>query len=163
MALYKRGKKWWCQFKIDGKRYRLNTDRTDKRLAAEQERALRLKMERRANGHKDYDETKAKKIADLVGEYAKELGRLERSQGYVASQETRASRQLAGVSRLEDVTTETVTRTLARLAVDLKLSPKSQNDYRMALYSFFAWLVREGRWEANPVKAVPTVKVFEKT
>jgi integrase len=37
------------------------------------------------------------------------------------------------------------------------------NAYRVAAHSFFAWLVRDGRWESNPVEQVARVRPGEST
>ena len=47
MSLYQheQSKFWWCRFKVRGRTYRLSTEETDRRTAAQKERAIRAEIE----------------------------------------------------------------------------------------------------------------------
>ena len=129
----------------------LRDERVAKLAAAELTRRLELG----SVGVERHTATRARRPLDLAEDYVKELARLGRAALHVSTTRTRLRRVLGDFSRVEDVTPETVRETLVRLSEAHGFGPKTQNYHRLALSAFFAWLIKEGRWGANPVASVP--------
>lgn len=129
----------------------LRDERVAKLAAAELTRRLELG----SVGVERHTATRARRPLDLAEDYVKELARLGRAALHVSTTRTRLRRVLGDFPRVEDVTPETVRETLVRLSEAHGFGPKTQNYHRLALSAFFAWLIKEGRWGANPVASVP--------
>lgn len=136
----------------------------DKRSAFEIAAKLIKTEERRAAGLETAD-AGARDVPSLIKDYLAEQLRRGRCEGHVKTTGNRVRRVLEGVSRLEDATPERVRLALTKIAdapirrgqdtvKGKRPTAKTVNGYRTSLFGFFAWLVREGRWEKNPVMAV---------
>ncbi len=163
MSLYKRGRVWWVERWIAGKRKRKSLGVRDRKAAEIKAADLLRNDELRAAGVETFQETRLAPLGSLVAEYTGELTRLGRSKVHVQSTKGRLERLVRGCDRVAELTPERVRRALTRLADELGLCAKTSNDYRNAIHGFFSWLVREGRWEGNPVAAVPKVRVIGKS
>jgi integrase len=164
MYLYKRGKKWWLEVVIDGRRRRRSLGTSDSRLAHERATALSKAMER---GNEEQEETRTARPSALIDEYVKELQRRKKSDVHISVTGTRLRWFLGEMRSLEEATPERIRKALARLAeTELKghkhkhgrrPTPKTMNAYRGALHAFFSWLVKLERWDRNPVISVARV------
>lgn len=98
-------------------------------------------------------------IAKHVTDYVADLRRLERDEKHVTTQERRLAVLTKGVKTIDELTPDAIGQKLAALSVEKAWSARTQNFYRSTLASFFLWLVRQGRWHTNPVKAVEAARV----
>lgn len=157
---------WWLEYREDGRRYRVNLKKTDKRAAQIAAAKILSAVEQ---GTGNYETTRSLAVDDLLAEYVSELDRRARSVIHVKSTRTRLMWFFGEVSTLADLTPERIRTLLTRLSQTRLKSPnhagagripcaKTVNDYRAALHGIFAWLVREDRWPRNPVDAVPRVR-----
>lgn len=155
---------WWFSHVKDGRKIRHNLGVKDRR-AAEMKLAPLLKALER--GDAAQQETRATGLDVLVKAYAKELVRRGRTKAHADKTSRRIRRLLKGLARIEDVTPERIRLALARVTDEgderkghdwHALSPKTANDFRTALSGLFSFLVREGRWDRNPVASVPRVQ-----
>lgn len=151
---------WWFEYRIDGRRFRVNLKKTDKRTAQLAANELLAAIER---GEGATFLTGATHPDELIREYEKELLRRGRSKKHAAQTAFRLRHLLEGVLRFEEVTSEFARRALQRVAEHDGLSGKTVNDYRVSLSGLCTWLEREGRWAKNPVKVVARVEHSEPT
>ncbi len=132
--------------------------------AADLAKGLQLKRA----GFETFDAARFSSPADLVKEYRQELERTKRNTVYVKTTIARLNAMLAGVASLTEMTSDRIARILGELAAHPvaaekairkpeRLSGRTQNFYRSALYTFFQWLVKAGRWPRNPVESVSRV------
>jgi integrase len=155
----KKSRTWTVRFYVNGRRFEKSLGTRDK-SAAEMKAAEAIRAEElRAAGIETHLEVRDVAIADLIDEYEAEMTRRGRARRHVQVVESRLHRLTKRVSTLTQITPERIRRVLGRL----DLAPRTVNFYRQALHQFFAWLVQEGRWTSNPVDAVQTVQIVDKT
>lgn len=135
-----------------GRRVRLSAKTRDKRLA--QQLAARLEREaaeRRAG--MPAPATSAEPVDDLIAAYVADLARLGRSEKYLRSQRSVATRVASQCRwrRAADIAPAALTAFLGRLA---GVSGRTVNRYRDCAVWFAGWLVKTGRLPANPLAAV---------
>ncbi len=156
---------WWYLFRRDGKKHRINLHVKERRAAEMKLGPILKALER---GDVVQQTTRTTPLSQLVEDYEKELKRRGCTEHHAAKTRYRVERIVQGLSRLEEVTPERIREALARISAEGdnrrpgtrrpgKLSAKTVNDFRTCLSGLFTWLVKEGRWEKNPVQAVPRV------
>lgn len=152
--------------------------RTDCREEAEEEADDLIRQAREARrlekaGIKTHANTRAVDLADLIVEYLEHLEGKGRTSKHCAAVQRRLGKicDAVGAQSIEDLTTERIDGALAelkarkettkridgQLTVSAKEWPASaaeKKHVRQALSSFFNWLVKRGRWAANPCKAI---------
>ena len=173
MALYLRGNVWWIKYKVNGVPVRERTKikgRAHKAAARIVEAAVLADAAMRTAGKDTHRKTRETSLADLVKEYKAELLRRGGTEAHARQTAHRISRLVEGVDRIEELTPERIRNALARvqgegdtreltpLERSTKLSPKTANDFRASLAGMFAWLVKEERWDRNPVVCVRRVE-----
>lgn len=146
--------RWWVRYSIQGRKYDKPTGTADRQAATLRASEIVKAAELRSAGIETFDETRREKLLDLVGEYEGELRRRGCERDHYALISARLTLALEGFSALADVTPERVRLVLGRIAEKKKLTPRTMNRYRIALFGFFKWLVVEGRWSRNPIEAV---------
>ena len=149
-----RSKHWWLEYRVDGRRHRVNLKVSDKRAAESAARKIITSAEQLMAGVGTFDATRATPPLELVEEYIDELKRRGRDPLHVSITHGRLKRIFANVGRLDGMNPVGVRAALRRVTASEKLTSRTQNYYRLALSAVFNWLVREGRWISNPVKAV---------
>lgn len=150
--------KYWVRFSVAGQRYEKPLDTSDRQAAAIKAGEIIKAHELRAVGAETHIESRGAKPSVLAAEYVRELQRQGREPRHYNLISSRLTSLLGGVSTLSDVTPERIRATLARIAEREKLTGRTANRYRIALFGFFRWLVKEGRWNRNPIEAVPRAR-----
>ena len=159
----KKQKVWWAKFYVGVRCFRKSTGTSDKRAAELKAAEMVKRQELRAAGIETHDETRTATPTTLAAEYRAELIRRGRSKEHVETTNRRVLPLLDGLGALARATSEELRRRLGRLQETDDVAPQTVNAYRPALYGFFQWLQREGRWRATPLDAVPRVGAPEKT
>src|SRR5207302_79470 len=118
-------KHWWFEYRIDGRRFRVNTKKTDKRSATIESNRILDAAERGETASHFTGETHP---YVLVAEYEKELLRRGRSKKHVNQTGVRLRALLAGAEHFDVVTSEFARKALARVADRGDLSGKTVND-----------------------------------
>jgi integrase len=155
-----KGRVWWMDVQVGGKRYRKSLGLRDKHAAQVKEAEIVRRLEFQAAGIDVKDGAGQSPLGPLVDEYEQEMVRLRRSPAHVAHTRKRVLDLLGKAPNLAAVTPAKIRHGLARLSRQ-GLTPKTQNAYRVALSGCFTWLIREGRWEHNPVAQVSRVRETE--
>ncbi len=158
MWIYKRGRNWWVKYGVEG-RYFFESLKTRDRRAAEFKAAEIVKAaELRAAGVETYIKTSKSEPETLIGEYKAELERRGRTAAHVQPVVARLKAMTDGAHALADLTPEWIRRRLAQDSERQGVKPRTSNRYRLALFGFFRWMCREGRWSGNPVETVGTAR-----
>lgn len=157
---WKKSKVWWTEYRLNGVRKRKSLGVRDKSAAAIRQAEILRRVELSKAGVPTYATAADLEVSALVDEYKAELERRGSADQHVVRTIHRVRRLLGDAQRLAEVTPESVRKALSRVAAS-GVSARTVNYYRVALHGFFAWLVREGRWGANPVAAVPRVREKE--
>lgn len=152
---------WSCAFSIGGKRFRQSTGLTDRHAATVRAGQMYREAQERAAGIRTHARTRALPPLALAEEFALELARRRRAPAHVQATRLRLRALLEGATTLSQVTAESVRSRLLVLGERGDWTPSTQNRYRAALSSFFAWLAKEGRWGENPVRQVSPAAVHE--
>lgn len=147
---------WWVEFTVNGTPHRLSTGLRDRNAAEVKAAALLRDAELRAAGIETHAETRAAGMAPLLAEYRADMTRRGLAPKHVATTLARCETLVQGCATVADLSPAQVRLGLERLR---GASAKTINGYRTALHGFCAWLVREGRWAANPVEAVAPARV----
>lgn len=145
-------KNWWCRFTFNRRLVRKNLRTSDRFVAQQMETAIVRAMGLRAAGMETFGETTIVPVKTLITEYVAEMRRRGRNPRYVRQTEAVLTRSIGSTKTLNEVTVEHVRVIIGRVAD--AASPTTANHYRAALSGFFHWLVKEGRWGANPVARV---------
>ena len=158
---HRRGKVWWWEGAVAGKRHRFSLGVRDRHAAQARAAEIVRRLELEAAGL-----PVAKAPADAsptarILEYEAELVRRGSAPQHVQRTVQRLRDLLARSSRLAEVTPEALRKALQR--VGASVAPQTVNAYRVAAHSFFAWLVREEKWPGNPVDRVARVRAGEPT
>ena len=154
------GRVWWMDAVVCGRRVRKSLGLRDRHAAQIRATEIVRAMELRASGLPVAEDPADLDPRRLVADYEQELVRRRSAPQHVARTCQRVRDLLGRATRLGDVTPERIRRALAALTAR-GLSPQTVNGYRTALRSFYAWLVREGRWPENPVVQVSRVRPGE--
>lgn len=149
---------WTLEYYQGGRRIRVALGVTNRRAAKLKAADLLLAREFKSAGVETHEMTRAAPLADLIAEYVEELRRRGRSKNHIKQVNARLGAVLRGIDRLEDVTTERIRAALGRLKAERNHAALTTNSHRMAVHGLFVWLVQEGRWQSNPVKAVKPVR-----
>ncbi len=144
---------WWVAYTLNGDHFRQSLKTRDREVAEARAAELRREIRMRELGIETFSETRTICLEDLVTAYELELRRMGRVRGHVETVTKRVLRLLGTATALSQVTPQRVSAAL-QVVSDGGLSPKTVNEYRSALHSFYAWLVRTGQWGSNPVAAV---------
>jgi integrase len=159
---HRRGKVWWWEGAVAGKRYRFSLGVRDRHAAqaraAEVVRRLELEAAGLPVGRAPADASPTV----MIEEYEAELVRRGSAPQHVRRTVQRLRDLLARAARLAEVTPEALRAALQRVASS-GVAPQTVNAYRVAAHSFFAWLVREEKWPGNPVDRVARVRAGEPT
>ncbi len=159
VKIYKRGRVWWVDFSVDGKRFRQSTGLREQRPAFAKAGKLLEAEELRAAGIETHRGTTGITIPDLVTEYEGVLRARGRTEEHIRLTGRRIRTLTGRASSIGKLTPEFIRKALARV----EAAPRTVAYYRSALFSFFRWLVREDRWDRNPVEAVEPPRVVGKT
>ncbi len=156
---------WWYLYRRDGKKHRINLQVKDRRAAEMKLSPLLKAIER---GDAGQHATRTTPLSKLVDDYEEELKRRGCTEHHAAKTKYRIERLVEGLSRLEEVTPDRIRAALARVSSEGDkrrgerrsgdLSAKTVNDFRTCLSGLFTWLVKEGRWDKNPVASVARVE-----
>lgn len=149
---------WWMDVQIAGQRVRRSLGVRDRHAAQVREAEIIRRLELEAAGLPVESEIADAKPKDLINECERELQRRGSSVVHTRKSIQRIETLLVKAKRLVEVTPTTIRQALERLKAK-NAAPQTVNNYRVAASGFFGWLVREGRWPSNPVKAVSPVKV----
>ena len=159
----RRGRVWWVEATVAGKRYRRSLGVRDKHAAQARAAEIVRSLELQAAGiHVDAEARPTPRSKGLIDAYEQELIRRRSSPQHVARTVQRLHALLDRATRLSDVTPEYVRKALGRVASG-DVTPQTVNAYRVAAHAFFAWLVREDRWGTNPISKVARVRSGEST
>jgi len=156
----RRGKVWWMEAKVAGRRHRKSLGVRDKHAAQAMATEIVRRLELQAAGMPVSEKAADTDVKGLIDAYEEELVRRRSSPQHVARTILRIRQVLEKARRLSDVTPETIRKALARTKAR-GLSPQTQNAYRTAAHGFFAWLVREEKLDENPVSRVARVREGE--
>lgn len=158
MGLGKRGKRWWGDFWVAGRRRRESSGLTDKRAAEEWYRRRRAELERdHAEGPDPLRDHARAGIEAHLADFAAHLRAKRVSEHHLAQRlgHLRSFLEFAGVKRLADLDPVGAERWLAAEARKpgkggKPLSARSLNRRRASLKHFSRWLVtaRRAAWEA---------------
>ena len=155
-----KGRVWWMEVRVGGKRHRRSLGVRDKRAAQIKAAEILRKLELRDAGLAVNDDAAKTEPTRLIREYEGELVRRRSSPAHVAHTIKRITDLVGKAHNLGEVTPARIRQALTKLT-RRGLTGKTVNAYRVALSGFFAWLVREGRWETNPVAHVSRVRESE--
>ncbi len=154
------GRVWWMEVRVGHKRHRQSLGIKDKRAAQIKAADILRKLELRDAGLAIHDGAGQTDLKKLVREYEQELVRRRSSPAHVQHTVKRIRDLLGKAHHLGEVTPAKIRQALGALTYR-KLSGKTVNAYRVALSGLFAYLIREGRWDANPVAQVSRVREQE--
>jgi integrase len=155
-----RGRVWWLEVRVGGKRHRQSLGIRDKRAAQIKAAEILRKLELRDAGLAVNDDEARTEPKGLIREYEQELVRRRSSPAHIQHTVKRITELVGTAHNLSEVTPARIRQALGRIT-RRKLSGKTVNAYRVALSGFFAYLIREGRWETNPVAQVSRVREQE--
>lgn len=159
-GVVKRWAVWWLETRVGGVPRRQSLKVKDRRVAQMRVAEIMRRLELKAAGVPVQEDQADLVPATLIGDYEKELAR----RGSAAQHVTRTCQRLRDLvgerARLGEVTPEAIRAALAKVA-GTGVAPRTVNAYRVALSGWFAWLVREGKWTANPVAQVARVREGE--
>lgn len=124
---------------------------------------------RRKEGLDAWDESKGKHLNEWVYEFQQVLLSRGVKVKNINLKINRVSTliELCGAQYLQDLTTEAIRRSLARLSRKPKsknskpkpLTARTINHYKGAMNQLFRWLLSEGHWHKNPVTPIPDTPV----
>jgi integrase len=154
--IFKRGETWWMDFTgPNGERVR-RASSTDKGVAQAMLGQALKSVEHVRGGMTHADPGEAKRpIEEHIADYIADLNRSGRDARYVYLVERRlkSAKGFGHWHRLKEVNPRTISAYLGKMKTDNR-TPKTVNDARSMLYSFFGWCVRQGRMEQNPAEHV---------
>ena len=148
-----RGKTWRIQFSVHGVRFDESTGLHDKRAAGLKASQIVRDAELRAAGVQTHRQTRLTRIEGLIEEYRRDLKRRGRCDRYVRETAAQLTAILGNLKDLAGCTPQYVRHALGRLKGG-EASVRTSNLYRSATRTFFAWLIREGRWTYNPADRI---------
>ncbi len=147
------GRAWWLDVTVAGRRHRRSLGVRGSHAAQALATGIVRRLELQAAGLPVPDAQEDLSPRALVREFEDELVRRRSAQQHVRRTVQRLESLFEGHAHLAEVTAPMLRRALGRLG-RTGLSPQTVNAYRVAAHSFFAWLVEEGRWAANPAAQV---------
>ena len=166
-GIFKDGKHWKTKFSFKGRLYKLSTGCTDKEAAREEAKRIRERVERRAVGLPDYDETARTDPFELLERYLAEKTRTGKDKDHIQTIRVRTGRFFSGLPSIAPITTDHIRATLQTIAVEpiANRAPKAgekvrlrgrktQDSYLRNIRWFYDWLVRENLWPTNPATAI---------
>lgn len=155
MWIYQReGGTYWVGYAVEGRSFRESLKTRDKRAAELKAATLVKEAELRAAGVETHARTNRSEPDALVSEYQGELERRGRTHAHVQPVISRLKYMLVDARTLVEITPEWIRRRLSQIADQGRVTARTSNRYRLAVFGFFRWLVRERRWTGNPVEAV---------
>ncbi len=155
-----RGKTWRVQYSVHGARYDESTGLRDKRAAALKAREIVRDAELRSAGVETHRRTRVTPIEGLIEEYRRDLKRRGRCPRYVRETAAQLTAMLGSLKDLAGCTPQYLRRALGRLKSG-EASARTSNLHRSATRTFFAWLIREGRWTYNPADRIAPASAAE--
>jgi len=169
MYLYKRGRYWWAEFTVDGKRKRVSTKLSDKRAAEERAPKLLREAERRAAGEVDlYRDHAQAPVEEHLGAFTEHLRAKGTSAAHLRDRVAyvRGFLTWAGAKTYTEVDPVDVDRWLSHLRLrgaqsGGPLSARSVNKRAASLRHFGRWLVKVRRAPFNLFAALPMLNEEE--
>ena len=159
---HRRGKVWWWEGAVAGKRHRFSLGVRDRHAAQARAAEIVRRLELAAAGLPVPRTPDDASPAALIEQYEAELVRRGSAPQHVRRTVQRLRDLLARTAHLSEATPESLRKALQRVAAT-GVAPQTVNAYRVAAHSFFAWLVREEKWPENPVDRVARVRSGEPT
>ncbi len=155
-SIYKRGKKWYCQYKDENGNWKVEVGYSEKSLSLKKANELEFEAEqRRRNWGDAFAESKAIALDDHLAAFERSLAR--RSSDYVLR--TIEKIKSFGFSSIDELNSATATDTVNKKLTTLGAS--TANHYLTAVKSFCRWLIANGRMPKSPIMAIKKIEVPE--
>ncbi len=154
-------KVWWLEYRLNGRKIRRSLETKDRRAAEIRQAEILRRVELSKAGVETYVETSDASPLTLVAEFEGMMRGRGRAPDYISLVGYRLRRILRGMEGLARLTPERIRTILDGIQEEGELGARTRNAYRIALNSFFRWLIREERWSKNPVAAIEPARVVE--
>jgi integrase len=133
----------------------------DKGATLQREAQLLKQIELEKSGVRDpFKDHRSRPLKEHLADFEKQLRNQERCDGHIRTtvNQVRKVFELSGAKIVKDVTASKVENALATLRQDGR-SISSRNHYLTSAKSFFEWMVRDRRIDANPIKCLRKANV----
>lgn len=150
---------FFAEFSVNGRRIRKKTGCTTRKAALLKAAKMIEEEELKALGVPVAEATERTCI-DLMVEFKDSMVARELNKSHIQHTVNRLRYMLKGSKKLSDVTPPVLRGKMQALAANKTTNPGTINTYLAAVHTFFAWLVKEGRWPTNPAKQVKKYKQY---
>jgi integrase len=148
-SIYKRGKKWYCQYKDENGNWKVEVGYSEKSLSLKKANELEFEAEQRRRGWGDaFADSKAIALYDHLSAFERSL------HGRSSDHVTRTIKKIKafGFGGIDELNSSTATDTVNKLLGTLGAS--TANHYLTAIQSFCRWLGTNGRMPKTPILAI---------
>lgn len=150
-------KAWYLPIKRNGKVKWHPLGTADKKLAERAANKLRERLYKGEKGLEDYRETLAVNPETLVEQFIDRLVKQGRAKKHYSIVRGRLLAIMKHVSSIGEFNPQKIDSILDEIQADKDLGGLTRNRYRKALRAFFGWLIKQQRWDKNPVEQTDAV------